>query len=176
MERRKLFGNDDAHMNAIFETRFEDWDRSMLSNWVQLAILIIEFFQYMTFPLRDLITITSFSNSTQVGTSQLVSFILNAGGLMPDMRTPTWYTYSLWTSFAAIVCSLILGSVIHAINWKYPYKISTRWVRWCIPVAVSTRVDVCCMCLFIFFIDSAVYPCVDGVCQFCSLSITKHTY
>lgn len=161
MERRKLFGSNDAHMNAIYETRFSDWDRSMLSNWVQLAILIIEFFQYMTFPLRDLITITSFSNN-QANTSQLVSFILNAGGLMPDMRTPTWYTYSLWTSFATILCSLILGAIIHTINWKHPYKISTRWVRWCIPVAVSLGytyiyIYIKIKSLISFIIDSSLY-------------------
>jgi hypothetical protein len=94
----------------------------------------------MTFPLRDLITVTSFEagqSSNQIETSQLVSFILNAGGLMPDMRTPTWYTYSLWTAFAVTLFSLTLGVIIHCINLKYPYKLSTRWVRWCIPVAVS---------------------------------------
>lgn len=140
MERRKLFGNDDAHINAIYDTRFSDWDKSMWSNWVQITILIIEFFQLMTFPLRDLITVTSFEasqSSNQMQTSQLVSFILNAGGLMPDMRTPTWYTYSLWTTFATTMLSLVLGVIIHCINLKYPYKLSTRWVRWCIPVAVS---------------------------------------
>lgn len=140
MERRKLFGNDDEHINAIYDTRFSDWDKSMWSNWVQITILIIEFFQLMTFPLRDLITVTSYEVATtehQPQTSQLVSFILNAGGLMPDMRTPTWYTYSLWTAFATTLFSLLIGVIIHCINLKYPYKLSTRWVRWCIPVAVS---------------------------------------
>ncbi|KAG1584860.1 hypothetical protein G6F48_007624 [Rhizopus delemar] len=84
----------------------------------------------MTFPLRDLITITSFHHSS-------VSFVLNVGGFMPDMRTPAWYTYSLWTAFAVTLCSMLLGILIHSINLKYPYKLSTRWVRWFIPVAVS---------------------------------------
>lgn len=140
MERRKLFGNNDAHINAVYDTRFSNWDKTMLSNWVQITILIIEFFQLMTFPLRDLITVTSFEATTsasQLETSQLVSFILNAGGLMPDMRTPVWYTYSLWTIFTTTMLSLVLGVIIHCINLKYPYKLSTRWVRWCIPVAVS---------------------------------------
>lgn len=141
MERRKLFGENDAHINAIYDTRFSNWDKSMWSNWVQITILIIEFFQLMTFPLRDLITVTSLvndeTNIRQTETSQLVSFILNAGGLMPDMRTPTWYTYSLWTAFAVTCVSLILGLIFHAVNYKYPYKLPTRWVRWCIPVAVK---------------------------------------
>ncbi|KAI7888734.1 uncharacterized protein EV154DRAFT_447334 [Mucor mucedo] len=145
MERRKLYGNDDAHINAIYDTRFSDWDKSMWSNWVQITILIIEFFQLMTFPLRDLITVTSFEasqSSSQLQTSQLVSFILNAGGLMPDMRTPSWYTYSLWTTFATIMLSLVLALIIHCINWKYPYKLSTRWVRWCIPVATLLYIPI----------------------------------
>ncbi|GAA5800259.1 hypothetical protein HPULCUR_005685 [Helicostylum pulchrum] len=145
MERRKLFGNNDAHINAVYDTRFSDWDKSMLSNWVQITILIIEFFQLMTFPLRDLITVTSFEATTsasQLETSQLVSFILNAGGLMPDMRTPVWYTYSLWTTFTTTMLSLVLGVIMHCINLKYPYKLSTRWVRWCIPVATLLYIPI----------------------------------
>ncbi|CAO3627545.1 unnamed protein product [Mucor fragilis] len=147
MERRKLFGENDAHINAIYDTRFSNWDKSMWSNWVQITILIIEFFQLMTFPLRDLITVTSLvnedeANTRQTETSQLVSFILNAGGLMPDMRTPTWYTYSLWTAFAVTCVSLILGLIIHGVNYKYPYKLPTRWVRWCIPVATLLYIPI----------------------------------
>lgn len=130
MQKRKLFGEHDAHINAVYDTRFSQWDKSMWSNWVQIAILVIEFFQLMTFPLRDLITITSFHHSS-------VSFVLNVGGFMPDMRTPAWYTYSLWTAFSVTLCSMLLGILIHSINLKYPYKLSTRWVRWFIPVAVS---------------------------------------
>ncbi|GAN07185.1 hypothetical protein MAM1_0151c06678 [Mucor ambiguus] len=147
MERRKLFGENDAHINAIYDTRFSNWDKSMWSNWVQITILIIEFFQLMTFPLRDLITVTSLVSGDEASTgrtetSQLISFILNAGGLMPDMRTPTWYTYSLWTAFAVTCVSLMLGLIIHAVNYKYPYKLPTRWVRWCIPVATLLYIPI----------------------------------
>ncbi|KAI8063670.1 uncharacterized protein B0P05DRAFT_457572, partial [Gilbertella persicaria] len=141
MERRKLFGETDEHINAVYETRFSDWDKSMWSNWIQITILVIEFFQLMTFPLRDLITVTHASQD-QAQSSQLASFILNVGGLMPDMRTPTWYTYSLWTTFATIMFSLVLGVTVHAINYRYPYKISTRWVRWCIPVATLLYIPI----------------------------------
>ncbi|KAG1369531.1 hypothetical protein G6F61_012253 [Rhizopus arrhizus] len=135
MQKRKLFGEHDAHINAVYDTRFSQWDKSMWSNWVQIAILVIEFFQLMTFPLRDLITITSFHHSS-------VSFVLNVGGFMPDMRTPAWYTYSLWTAFAVTLCSMLLGILIHSINLKYPYKLSTRWVRWFIPVATLLYIPI----------------------------------
>ncbi|KAI9267820.1 hypothetical protein BY458DRAFT_437016 [Sporodiniella umbellata] len=136
-QRRKLF-NQDEHINAVYDTRFSDWDRSMGSNWVQVVILVIEFFQLMTFPLRDLIN----SLNCPPTPSQAMTFILNAGGLMPDMRTPSWYTYSLWTSFTVTLCSCFLGCTIHAINSKYPYKISTRWVRWCIPVVTLLYIPI----------------------------------
>ncbi|KAG1474921.1 hypothetical protein G6F56_000052 [Rhizopus delemar] len=122
MQKRKLFV-DDAHVHAVYDTRFLQWKKSMVSNWMQIGILVIEFVQLTTFPLRDLLHQSS------------ASFVLNASGLMPDMKTPAWYTYSLWTALAVILLSLILGILIHAINYKYPYKISTRWVRWFIPVA-----------------------------------------
>ncbi|KAI9269959.1 hypothetical protein BY458DRAFT_510382 [Sporodiniella umbellata] len=122
MQKRQLF-IDDGHIHAVYDTRFSRWDKSMFSNWVQIGILIFEFAQLMTFPLRDLLHHSS------------ASFVLNVSALMPDMRTPTWYMYSLWTAFAVTLCSVILGSIIHLINWRYPYKISTRWVRWFIPVA-----------------------------------------
>ncbi|KAI7906271.1 uncharacterized protein BX663DRAFT_428646 [Cokeromyces recurvatus] len=138
-ERRKLYGNDDAHITAVYDTRFDDWDTSMLSNWIQLTILIIEFLQLMTFPLRDLVAVT---HGSQQQTSELVSFVMNAGGLMPDMRTPTWYTYSLWTTFVGTCVSLLVGLLIHIIHWKYPYRISTRWVRWFIPVTTLLYIPI----------------------------------
>ncbi|RCH88682.1 hypothetical protein CU097_009559 [Rhizopus azygosporus] len=140
MEKRKLYGDQDEHINAVYDTRFSTWDTSMWSNWVQITILIIEFFQLMTFPLRDLITVTQAGYVS--GKSAAVSFILNAGGLMPDMRTPAWYTYSLWTAFAVTCSSLILGLIIHYINTIYPYRISTRWVRWFIPVATLLYIPI----------------------------------
>jgi hypothetical protein len=138
MHRRKLY-EDDEHISAIYDTRFSDWDPKILSNWIQILILVIEFFQLMTFPLRDLITI--FNKQRTEDHTELVSFILTAGGLMPDMRTPSWYTYSLWTCFAGTLFSLVLALFIHCVNLKYPYKFPTRWVRWCIPVAVSYSVS-----------------------------------
>ncbi|KAI9474194.1 MAG: hypothetical protein EXX96DRAFT_580994 [Benjaminiella poitrasii] len=145
-ERRKLFGNHDAHITAVYDTRFDDWD-SMWSNWVQVTILVIEFLQLMTFPLRDLITLSNSdslhqSSQTSTNTSEWVAFVMNAGGLMPDMRTPTWYTYSLWTAFSGTCLSVSVAVVIHAINWKYPYRISTRWVRWFIPVATLLYIPI----------------------------------
>ncbi|KAI8883388.1 hypothetical protein K501DRAFT_333407 [Backusella circina FSU 941] len=139
MYRRKLH-EDDEHISAIYDTRFSDWDPKILSNWIQILILVIEFFQLMTFPLRDLFTI--FNTQRTEDQTELVSFILNAGGLMPDMRTPSWYTYSLWTCFVGTLFSLILALFIHCVNYKYPYKFPTRWVRWCIPVATLLYIPI----------------------------------
>lgn len=139
-ERKQLFGDNDAHMNAIYKTQFDDWDTSIWSNWVQIAILIIEFFQLLTFPLRDLITVNSFDTSTAVSSAHFARFtslILNAGGLMPDMRTPVWYTYTVWSAFVVTIISLTVAVIVHGVNLYHPYKIPNRWVRWCISVAVS---------------------------------------
>lgn len=143
-ERKELFGSTDAHMHAVYKTRFDDWNARMWSNWVQIAILIIEFFQLLAFPLRDLITVNSFSNegadeherNNQLRFFEFVSIIMNVGGFMPDMRTPTWYTYSLWTVYAVVVLGLIIALVVNGINAWRPYKIPNRWVYWCIPVTV----------------------------------------
>lgn len=142
-ERRQLFGNDDAHMNAVYKTCFNDWDAKMWSNWVQIAILVIEFFQLLTFPLRDLITVKTFASSDDDQQQQpefirLVSIVMDVGGLMPSMRTPAWYTYSVWTALAATLLSLLVALTVHCINLWRPYKIPNRWVHWCIPIAVST--------------------------------------
>lgn len=135
-ERKELFGSDDAHLSAVYKTRFKDWNAKLWSNWIQIAILVIEFFQLLAFPLRDLITVNSFANQTETQSTHLVSIIMNAGGLMPDMRTPTWYTYSLWTAFVAAYLSLIVAIAVHLVNKWRPYKVPNRWVHWCIPVAV----------------------------------------
>jgi hypothetical protein len=143
-ERKELFGSDDAHMNAVYKTRFTDWDRKMWSNWIQIVILVIEFFQLLTFPLRDLMTVNSFGAMSESSSSQaqqsnfeyFVSLVLNAGGLMPDMRTPTWYTYTVWTTFAVTCLGLLVAVTVHGVNTWRPYRLPNQWVHWCIPVVV----------------------------------------
>ncbi|KAI9009340.1 hypothetical protein CLU79DRAFT_775226 [Phycomyces nitens] len=164
-DRKEVFGEDDAHINAVYKTQFKDWDSKMLSNWIQIAILTIEFFQLLTFPLRDLITVNSFEEGhggDQTKFTHLVSLVMNAGGFMPDMRTPTWYTYSVWTAFAATIVSFIVAVVVHCVNIWRPYKLPTRWVRWCIPVATLLYIPV-----LTTFVSSAA-------CQ--SLNISTHEY
>ncbi|KAL1927812.1 hypothetical protein VTP01DRAFT_3633 [Rhizomucor pusillus] len=142
-ERKQLFGSEDAHLQAVYKTRFKDWDTKLWSNWVQIAILIIEFFQLLTFPLRDFITVNSFADhEDESQIVRLVSIIMNAGGFMPDMRTPVWYTYSLWTAFAATFLSLLIAVCVHCINIYRPYKAPTRWVHWCIPVATLLYIPI----------------------------------
>ncbi|CAO3581257.1 unnamed protein product [Absidia cylindrospora] len=145
-ERKQLFGDDNAHMNAIYKTQFDDWDTSMGSNWIQLAILIIEFFQLLTFPLRDLITVNSFDTSSSTLSSthftRFTSLVMNAGGLMPDMRTPVWYTYTVWSAFVVTIVSLLVALLVHGVNLYHPYKIPNRWVRWCISVATLLYIPV----------------------------------
>ncbi|KAI7858667.1 hypothetical protein BDC45DRAFT_433799 [Circinella umbellata] len=157
-ERKELFGSDDAHMHAVYKTRFKDWDSKMWTNWVQIAILIIEFFQLLVFPLRDLITVNLFNtngnndtndNNNNNNTNEehgnffdLVTIVMNAGGFMPDMRTPTWYTYSVWTVFTTSVLGLFIAVTVHCINIWRPYKIPTRWVHWCIPVTTLLYIPV----------------------------------
>ncbi|KAI8073921.1 hypothetical protein BC940DRAFT_289521 [Gongronella butleri] len=149
-QRKQLFGDDDAHMNAIYKTHFDDWDHT-LANWIQLAILVIEFFQLLTFPLRDLITVNSFASSASTASSsssssssfsRFMSLLLNAGGLMPDMRTPVWYTYTLWSTFIVTAISLLVAILVHGLNTWQPYKVPNRWVRWCLPVATLLYIPV----------------------------------
>ncbi|KAI8142122.1 hypothetical protein BJV82DRAFT_615628 [Fennellomyces sp. T-0311] len=141
-ERKELFGNSDAHMNAVYKTRFTDWNTKLWTNWVQIAILIIEFFQLLAFPLRDLITVNLFSGNGNDNFFNLVTIVMNAGGFMPDMRTPVWYTYSVWTVFATAMLSLLIAVTVHCINMWQPYKIPTRWVHWCIPVTTLLYIPV----------------------------------
>ncbi|KAI7864326.1 hypothetical protein BDF14DRAFT_1835286 [Spinellus fusiger] len=164
-DRKELFGDSDAHMNAIYNTHFDDWDTKMWSNWIQIAILVIEFFQLLTFPLRDLIAVNAMDGHASENDSdvtRLASLVINTGGFMPDMRTPTWYTYSLWTIFAATVVSFLLAIIAHCINLWRPYKFPTCWVRWFIPVATLVYIPV-----LTTFVSSAA-------CQ--SLNVPTHEY
>ncbi|CAO3628479.1 unnamed protein product [Cunninghamella blakesleeana] len=140
-KRKCFFGNDDAHINAIYHTHFHQWDTSMWSNWIQLIILIIEFFQLLTFPLRDFIV--TLNNIDQLETSsspihaqfnRFLSILLNVGGIMPDMRTPTWYTYTVWSAFAVTLLSFMIACLAHGIHYFKPYQFPNLWVRWCVPV------------------------------------------
>ena len=85
-------------------------------------------------------TVNSFgsgSNSSQQSNfDDFVSLVLNAGGLMPDMRTPDSYTYSVWTTFVATCLGLLVAVIVHGINTWRPYRLPNQWVHWCIPVVV----------------------------------------
>lgn len=147
-KRKVFFGDEDAHINAIYHTHFHQWDMSMWSNWIQLIILIIEFFQLLTFPLRDFIvtlnnidqSALSTSSSIHAQFNQFLSILLNVGGIMPDMRTPTWYTYTVWSAFSVAMLSLIIACLVHGIHYFKPYQFPNRWVRWCIPVVVKVYI------------------------------------
>ncbi|KAG1041158.1 hypothetical protein G6F43_012158 [Rhizopus delemar] len=164
-QKQQLFGPNDAHHHAVYETRFADWDRSMASNWVQILILVIEFFQLLSFPLRDLLSL-----SQHGPTSHTLSFLLNVGGWMPDIKTPSWYVYSVWTTFAVVVCSLTLAIVIHSINARYPYKLSTRWVRWCLPVVTLLYIPI-----LTTFVGSAACQSLNEPSNAFSLTLRCHS-
>ncbi|KAG1447285.1 hypothetical protein G6F56_009311 [Rhizopus delemar] len=119
-QRRKLF-DQDAHFNAVYDTRFSNWDKSMGSNWVQMTILVIEFFQLMTFPLRDLLS----SLNRPPNSSQTVSFIMNAGGLMPDMRTPSWVRDSLREFEISLQDIYTLGSMVYTSGYSVTTFVSS---------------------------------------------------
>ncbi|RUS22044.1 hypothetical protein BC938DRAFT_475291 [Jimgerdemannia flammicorona] len=155
MKRKEFFGRDHPQMLALSKTRFYDWDRRMWGNWVQIAILFIEFFQLLGFPLRDMLAATSVnfddlaasqsptacstiaSTNTSVDVPQfqkLVNEVINVGGLIPDMRSPTWYRYTLWSTFIVVCASLAIALMVHGLNRLRPYMISVRWVHWFVPI------------------------------------------
>lgn len=153
IKRKELFGRDHPQMLALSKTHFYDWDRGMWGNWVQLAILVIEFFQLLSFPLRDMLAaastnlddassanacqIDAAANTTSVTQFQkMVTTIVNVGGLIPDMHSPTWYRYTLWSTFTVVCVSMTVAAVVHGLNYWRPYMVPVRWVHWFVPIAV----------------------------------------
>ncbi|RUS22043.1 hypothetical protein BC938DRAFT_475291 [Jimgerdemannia flammicorona] len=168
MKRKEFFGRDHPQMLALSKTRFYDWDRRMWGNWVQIAILFIEFFQLLGFPLRDMLAATSVnfddlaasqsptacstiaSTNTSVDVPQfqkLVNEVINVGGLIPDMRSPTWYRYTLWSTFIVVCASLAIALMVHGLNRLRPYMISVRWVHWFVPIVTTFVSSAACQSL-----------------------------
>ncbi|KAI8352695.1 hypothetical protein B0O80DRAFT_370032, partial [Mortierella sp. GBAus27b] len=83
-------------------------------NYLQVGILVIEFLQLFSFPLRELM---AFHKQTEeMTTIDIVMQVVNSLGLQPSINTHDWYLLRFWSCFLAVVLGWIFALGIHGWN------------------------------------------------------------
>ncbi|KAJ2078505.1 hypothetical protein H4R24_004424 [Coemansia sp. RSA 988] len=134
--RRTYLSYDAEHYLVLDTTKFYHFDLSVF-NIVQIVILVIEFLQLLSFPIRDLLDALNLARSqdsddTDSGT---VSFIIGIITMFANLSSK-FYVIQFWFLFSVIAGMTLIMSVIHAYNsWRPQNPIALYWVKYLLPLA-----------------------------------------
>ncbi|KAJ2507053.1 hypothetical protein GGI11_006471 [Coemansia sp. RSA 2049] len=136
--RRTYLTYDAEHYLVLDTTRYETFKWSVF-NVVQICILIIEFLQLLSFPVRDMVDSISLANNPDGGKnsddSGTAGFIIGIITMFANLSSQ-FFVIQFWFLFAVIaLISLVMG-VIHMHNRWRPHKpIALYWVKYLLPLA-----------------------------------------
>ncbi|KAJ1722831.1 hypothetical protein LPJ53_002800 [Coemansia erecta] len=135
--RRTYLTYDAEHYLVLDTTEFYDFEWSVF-NIVQIGILVIEFLQLLSFPIRDLLDSIHLSNQQGVADdndSGTANFIISIITLFANLNSK-FYIIQLWFLVAVIGCVVLVMSAIHGYNSWHPHKpIALFWVKYLLPLA-----------------------------------------
>ncbi|KAI8867704.1 hypothetical protein GQ42DRAFT_52373 [Ramicandelaber brevisporus] len=148
---------------AINSAEFRTFDGKRWVNWVQVFILVFEFIQLMTFPIRDLIkNIQIYANGNgKAGTklseddSTAWDRALSLAALFPNI-TPGLFVIVFWAVFGLFIILAVIVTVIHLYNNSGSSSLLDRrpirlyWVNYFVPV-----VNLLYLPLLVIFVSSA---------------------
>ncbi|KAL1923472.1 uncharacterized protein VTP21DRAFT_8452 [Calcarisporiella thermophila] len=132
---RKELLRDDPRVQALSKTAYPSFRPNLWSNWIQIVILVFEFIQLLGFPLRDLLDNEGLQSTPEGDHFQeMVTTILHVAGLIPRLRSSTWYKFELWTTFTGTCVAVLVAAFIHCYNLWRVYSIPVQWAYYFIPV------------------------------------------
>ncbi|KAJ2157154.1 hypothetical protein GGF46_004698, partial [Coemansia sp. RSA 552] len=132
--RRTYLTFDAEHYLVLDTTKFHSFDWSVY-NVVQIGILVIEFLQLLSFPIRDLLDVLSFERNQGTGGSDTASFIISVITLFANLSS-RFYIIQFWFLVSVIACISLVMTVIHLHNtWRPQYPIALYWVKYLLPLA-----------------------------------------
>lgn len=132
--RRKVFA-DDARYRAISETSFSSFNWNSWYNRVQILVLLFEFVQLMSFPLRDLLLSPQFRVQNS-GQSDLITQVIRMIALLPQLSTMYFYVL-YWSVVGAVLVSLGVALLFHLHNQYARRSWPIFWVSYMVPIAVG---------------------------------------
>ncbi|KAJ1812153.1 hypothetical protein LPJ75_003789 [Coemansia sp. RSA 2598] len=135
--RRTYLSYDAEHYLVLDTTSFDSFDWSVF-NVIQIGILILEFLQLLSFPIRDLLDAIHLSNRQGMldnGDSDTADFIIGIITMFANLDSK-FYVIQLWFLVAVIACIFIIMSAIHLYNAWWPHKpFALYWVKYLLPLA-----------------------------------------
>ncbi|KAJ2236062.1 hypothetical protein H4R99_005314 [Coemansia sp. RSA 1722] len=135
--RRTYLTYDAEHYLVLDTTSFDSFEWSIF-NVIQIGILVLEFFQLLSFPIRDLLDAIHLSNRQGVmddDDSDTANFIIGIITMFANLNSK-FYVIQLWFLVAVIICILVVMSAIHLYNSWWPHKpFALYWVKYLLPLA-----------------------------------------
>ncbi|KAL7746074.1 hypothetical protein RI367_008626 [Sorochytrium milnesiophthora] len=122
-------------------------------NLLQIATLLVELFQLISLPLRDLFNNDVISSADSV---QIVNAGFSYMTLIPDqISTTVLYEMEFWTFFGFTLLSILVVMLVHAAHSRWEFKLPMFWVFFLVPVAAIFYLPV-----LVSFVSSAA--CLSG--------------
>ncbi|KAJ2449023.1 hypothetical protein GGF42_004910, partial [Coemansia sp. RSA 2424] len=132
--RRTYLTYDAEHYLVLDTTKFHHFNWSVF-NVVQIGILLFEFVQLLSFPIRDLIDSIHLVDQVDSDSPDTASFIIGIISLFANLSS-RFYIIQLWFLVAVIACIAVVMSVIHIYNAWWPHNpIALYWVKYLLPLA-----------------------------------------
>ncbi|KAJ9081603.1 hypothetical protein DSO57_1012932 [Entomophthora muscae] len=141
----------DARFQALRYTNFNRFEKSW-ANYMQLAVLGLEFIQLLSFPLQDIIAYLSSQETHEMSSAGAA---LSLASLLPNISVKFYYV-QFWTCMGVVLFSVLVSLAIHLYNDKFIPGISLFWVSHLVPV-----VHVAYLPILVTFIDSVACLLVD---------------
>ncbi|KAJ2725791.1 hypothetical protein GGI07_000998 [Coemansia sp. Benny D115] len=135
--RRTYLSYDAEHYLVLDTTTFDHFEWSVF-NVVQIGILLFEFIQLLSFPIRDLLASMHLGNNQGADgddDSDTASFIIGIITMFANLSSK-FYTIQLWFLVGVIGCVTLVICVIHVYNNRRPHSpIALYWVKYMLPLA-----------------------------------------
>ncbi|KAJ2021733.1 hypothetical protein GGI06_002124 [Coemansia sp. S85] len=132
--RRTYLTYDAEHYLVLDTTSFYHFNWSVF-NVVQIGILLFEFVQLLSFPIRDLIDSIHLADRIDPDSPDAANFIIGIISMFANLSSK-FYIIQLWFLVAVIACIAAVMSTIHVYNAWWPHKpIALYWVKYLLPLA-----------------------------------------
>ncbi|KAJ1729219.1 hypothetical protein LPJ61_003630 [Coemansia biformis] len=134
--RRTYLTYDAEHYLVLDTTRFSSFGWSVF-NVVQIGILIIEFVQLLSFPIRDLLDALSLAQHVDPssGGTGTASSIIGIITLFANLNS-RFFVVQFWFLVSVVGCIAAVMAAIHVYNsWRPRRPVALYWVKYLLPLA-----------------------------------------
>ncbi|KAI9298756.1 hypothetical protein K502DRAFT_286089 [Neoconidiobolus thromboides FSU 785] len=154
-QKQNLTQLHDPRFIALANTNFNHFERNW-ANYMQIAVLGLEFLQLLSFPIQDIISSVStpqgFRDSNGVDPQAIVSI----ASLLPNISV-RFYLIQFWTCMGVVLFTSFTSVILHFYNNRFIPGISLFWVSHLVPL-----VHVAYLPILVTFINSAACLLGDG--------------